>query len=37
MRGKVVVDLRNVFDPIAMREAGFGYFAIGRAQSQAAN
>jgi UDPglucose 6-dehydrogenase len=31
MRGKVVVDLRNVFDPIAMREAGFNYFAIGRA------
>jgi UDPglucose 6-dehydrogenase len=31
MRGKVVVDLRNVFDPIAMREAGFGYFGIGRA------
>jgi UDPglucose 6-dehydrogenase len=37
MRGKVVVDLRNVFDPIAMRAAGFGYFAIGRAQSQAAD
>ena len=32
MRGKVVVDLRNVFDPIAMREAGFTYSAIGRAQ-----
>jgi UDPglucose 6-dehydrogenase len=32
MQGKVVVDLRNVFDPVAMREAGFSYFAIGRAQ-----
>jgi UDPglucose 6-dehydrogenase len=32
MRGKVVMDLRNVFDPIAMREQGLAYFAIGRAQ-----
>ena len=32
MRGKVVVDLRNVFDPIAMQASGFAYFAIGRAQ-----
>ncbi len=32
MRGKVVVDLRNVFDPIAMRAQGLAYFAIGRAQ-----
>jgi UDPglucose 6-dehydrogenase len=32
MHGKVVVDLRNVFDPIAMREQGLAYFAIGRAQ-----
>ncbi len=31
MRGKVVVDLRNVFDPAAMEEAGFSYSAIGRA------
>jgi UDPglucose 6-dehydrogenase len=30
MRGKVVVDLRNVFDPVAMREAGFAYHGIGR-------
>jgi UDPglucose 6-dehydrogenase len=37
MRGKVIVDLRNVFDPIAMREAGFGYFGIGRATSQKAD
>jgi UDPglucose 6-dehydrogenase len=32
MHGRVVVDLRNVFDPIAMRDAGFTYSAIGRAQ-----
>jgi UDPglucose 6-dehydrogenase len=32
MRGRVVVDLRNVFDPVAMREAGFAYHGIGRAQ-----
>ncbi len=32
MHGRVVVDLRNVFDPIAMRESGFRYLAIGRAQ-----
>jgi UDPglucose 6-dehydrogenase len=30
MRGKVVVDLRNVFDPVAMLEAGFAYHGIGR-------
>jgi UDPglucose 6-dehydrogenase len=30
MRGRVVVDLRNVFDPAAMREAGFAYHGIGR-------
>ena len=36
MRGKVIVDLRNVFDPIAMREAGFGYFGIGRANLEKA-
>ncbi len=36
MRGKVIVDLRNVFDPVAMREAGFGYFGIGRASLQKA-
>jgi UDPglucose 6-dehydrogenase len=32
MRGKVVVDLRNVFDPKALRDAGFAYNGIGRAQ-----
>jgi UDPglucose 6-dehydrogenase len=30
MRGRVVVDLRNVFDPAAMRDAGFTYVGIGR-------
>jgi len=31
MRGKVIVDLRNIFDPEAMRAAGFDYSSIGRA------
>jgi UDPglucose 6-dehydrogenase len=31
MRGRVVVDLRNVFDPLAMRQAGLVYSCIGRA------
>ena len=30
LRDKIVVDLRNVFDPIAMRQAGLRYSAIGR-------
>lgn len=30
MAGRVMVDLRNVFDPAAMREAGFRYVGIGR-------
>jgi UDPglucose 6-dehydrogenase len=30
MRGKVMVDLRNVYDPVAMREVGFDYHGIGR-------
>ncbi len=30
MRGKVMVDLRNVYDPVAMRQAGFDYHGIGR-------
>ena len=30
MRGRVIVDLRNVYDPGAMREAGFNYHCIGR-------
>jgi len=31
MRGSVIVDLRNIFDPAAIRAAGFAYHAIGRA------
>ena len=31
MRGRVLVDLRNVYDPAAMRQAGFEYHDIGRA------
>jgi UDPglucose 6-dehydrogenase len=30
MRGKVLVDLRNIYDPAAMRQAGFAYASIGR-------
>ena len=30
MAGRVVVDLRNVFDPAAMRDAGLAYLGIGR-------
>jgi UDPglucose 6-dehydrogenase len=30
MKGDVIVDLRNIFDPLAMREAGFTYSSIGR-------
>ncbi len=30
MRGRVLVDLRNVYDPAAMRAAGFEYQGIGR-------
>ncbi len=30
MRGRVIVDLRNVYDPAAMRSAGFEYQCIGR-------
>jgi UDPglucose 6-dehydrogenase len=32
MRGRVVVDLRNVFEPEAMQAAGFAYYGIGRKQ-----
>ena len=32
MRGRVLVDLRNVYDPIAMRQAGFEYHCVGRPQ-----
>ncbi len=30
MRGHVLVDLRNVYDPVAMRQAGFEYHCVGR-------
>lgn len=30
MRGRVLVDLRNIYEPSAMREAGFEYHSIGR-------
>ena len=30
MRGMVLVDLRNVYDPVAMRQSGFTYLGIGR-------
>lgn len=36
LRGDVVVDLRNVFDPKAMRAAGLRYHGIGRPQAQSA-
>ena len=36
MRGDVVVDLRNVYDPAAMARAGFAYHSIGRPATQAA-
>jgi UDPglucose 6-dehydrogenase len=31
MCGRVLVDLRNVYDPIAMRQVGFEYHCVGRA------
>ena len=30
MRGRVLLDFRNVYDPVAMRAAGFEYHSIGR-------
>ncbi len=30
MRGNRIIDLRNIFDPVAMRQAGFSYQGIGR-------
>ena len=30
MRGRVLVDLRNVYEPDAMQDAGFNYLSIGR-------
>lgn len=31
MKSPVFVDLRNVYDPAAMRAAGFSYTGVGRA------
>jgi UDPglucose 6-dehydrogenase len=33
MRGRVVVDLRNVYDPVAMRQAGLEYHSVGRPEA----
>jgi UDPglucose 6-dehydrogenase len=30
MAGNVIVDLRNIFEPAAMRAQGFAYTGIGR-------
>jgi UDPglucose 6-dehydrogenase len=30
MRGQIVLDLRNLYEPAAMRAAGFEYFSVGR-------
>jgi UDPglucose 6-dehydrogenase len=30
MNGRIIVDLRNIFDPDAMRSQGFSYVGIGR-------
>jgi UDPglucose 6-dehydrogenase len=37
MHGDVVVDLRNVYDPEAMRQAGFAYHSIGRGADAGGN
>jgi UDPglucose 6-dehydrogenase len=30
MRGRIVIDLRNVYEPVAMRQSGFNYHGVGR-------
>jgi UDPglucose 6-dehydrogenase len=30
MRGRMLIDLRNVYDPVAMRQAGLTYQGVGR-------
>jgi UDPglucose 6-dehydrogenase len=30
MSGRIIIDLRNVYDPVAMRQAGFRYQGVGR-------
>ncbi len=32
MRGDILVDLRNIYDPAAMRQSGFSYHAVGRGE-----
>ncbi len=34
MRGRIVVDLRNVYDPTAMAAAGFEYHSVGRPRAR---
>ncbi len=34
MRGRVVIDLRNIYDPAAMRASGFAYSSIGRSAAR---
>src|SRR5438270_2591141 len=36
LRGKVLVDLRNVYDPIEAEEVGLAYFGVGRGRLQTA-
>lgn len=33
MQGRLIVDLRNIFDPVAMRAAGFVYHGVGRGRT----
>ncbi len=37
MRGSVLVDLRNIYDPVAMRQSGFAYHDIGRSMALPGN
>jgi hypothetical protein len=36
MRGTVMVDLRNIYDPAVMQAAGFAYQGVGRGARAAA-
>ncbi|MBV8070770.1 MAG: UDP-glucose/GDP-mannose dehydrogenase family protein [Acidobacteriaceae bacterium] len=33
MEGRTIIDLRNIYDPRSMREAGFSYYGLGRGAS----
>ena len=37
MRGRIIVDLRNVYDPVAMRQAGLEYHCVGRPERATAS